>query len=428
MWSLPECSIAGCGKVHPPKTPCARSLLLSLLFCVASSFCFGQTHDVVCDAGYGKFEVRFSTGVTVHVGAARNDSLSKRVCAATLAWDKQDLVVVPEASQVDIDVLGADLGLDTPVVAFQIKRFDSDSDSRNTYQIYSLKKPPRLLRTITGGDVFGAADTDMDSRIEIWTGDARAVDGFENLTLGELDFAPTIVLRFEKHRLVDVSSEFRSYFDRQISEVRSRLDPQELGDFKNSDGKLPTTSSLPVEQAHRLRVTKVKVLEIVWSYLYSRREQEAWQALAEMWPAADLDRIRASLLTAQTRGVRSEMDGVSAEPPRVHSKKFAYIYETPANTEAKLADSRAGSLTADINPQAILIRRPPPQGGQIALPDSETSLDLVIDAAGKVRSAKAVGDADKDLIAAAAQWKFIPAFRDGHPVACRLRFVVRFLR
>ncbi|MGA2414536.1 MAG: hypothetical protein ABSF59_08800 [Candidatus Sulfotelmatobacter sp.] len=76
------------------------------------------------------------------------------------------------------------------------------------YEIYSLRKPPRSLRTINGGDFFGAADADLDGRIEIWTGHAGAVDAFEGLTPGEFDFAPTLALRFEHRRPVDVSSEF----------------------------------------------------------------------------------------------------------------------------------------------------------------------------------------------------------------------------
>jgi hypothetical protein len=45
----------------------------------------------------------------------------------------------------------------------------------------------------------------------------------------------------------------------------------------------------------------------------------------------------------------------------------------------------------------------------------------VIDAAGKVRSAKEEGKTEKDLMNATADWKFIPAFKDGRPVASRLR-------
>jgi hypothetical protein len=410
--------------VLPPHVVRVRALFSSIFFCVVSSFCHGQAHDVVCSDGSGKFEVKFTTGVTVSVGAAKNGGLSRRVCKGTLTWDKQDLQVVPEASQVDIDALGVDLGLDMPVVAFQVKK--SDSDSGMAYQIYSLQKPSRLLRTITGGDFFSAADTDLDGRIEIWTGDA-AVDGFENLALSELDFAPTIVLRFENRRLMDVSSEFRSHFDGQIAEVRARLDAQELTDFRNSDGKLPVMSPLPVEQLHRLRITKIKILEIVWSFLYSGRELEAWHTLADMWPPADFDRVRASIMNAFARGIHSQVDCASPGSSRPHLKRSAYVYDTATDTEGKHGSDTA-NLTADTKPQAILLRRPSPLGTQDSLPKSEKLVDLVIDAAGKVRSAETVGAADKDLIAATADWKFVPAFRDGHAVASRMRLAVVPLR
>jgi hypothetical protein len=54
-------------------------------------------------------------------------------------------------------------------------------------------------------------------------------------------------------------------------------------------------------------------------------------------------------------------------------------------------------------------------------------LDLVIDSAGKVRSAEPaakVKGVDPDLINAALSWKFIPAFKDKLPVASRLRLGV----
>jgi hypothetical protein len=415
---------------HPPRA-LRRKALLSAFFCVVSSVCYGQTHDVVCSDGYGRFEVKFATGVAVNVGPAKNGALSKRVCEARLAWDKQDLLVVPEAAQLDIDALGIDVGLDMPVVAFQVKK--SDAEWLMAYQIYSLQKPPRLERTITGGDFFSAADTDLDGRIEIWAGDAGAVNGFENLALSELDFAPSIVLRFENHRLIDVSSEFRSHFDHQIAEVRARLDSHELSDFRNSDGRLPVMSHLPVEQLHRLRIAKIKILEIVWSYLYSDRELEAWNALADMWPPADFDRIRASILNAYARGIRSQLDAVSPGASRRHWKHVAHIFETAPHPDI---DPDSSNVTVDIKPQAILLRLPAPPDTHAALPKSEKQVDLVIDAAGKVRSVKMAGTADKDLISpadldlinATAVWKFIPAFKGGRAVAASMRLAVTPLR
>jgi hypothetical protein len=52
---------------------------------------------------------------------------------------------------------------------------------------------------------------------------------------------------------------------------------------------------------------KAKVLEIVWAYVYSGREQQAWRSLTEMWPVTDADRIPTAILNA--RGLRYEYPG-----------------------------------------------------------------------------------------------------------------------
>ena len=353
------------------------------------------------------------------MGAAKSGGLAKRSCSGNLAWYGQDLPVTAEASQVDIDVLGVDLGFGTPVVAFQVKKSAADWDM--TYLVYSLKQSPKLLRTITGGDFFRAADTDLTGKIEIWTGDVGATNGFEGLIPGEFDFAPTVVLRFERNRLIDVSAEFRPHFDEQIAAVRTELSAQDLRDFQGTDGKLASTSSLAPERIHALRVTKIKVLEIVWAYLYSGREQEAWRALADMWPAGDMDRIRAAILNARARGIRSQIDNVSAGESKFHFKKRAYIFD--AVTEHP-PESVGRFPFVDKRPQAILLRRPPPVGAKAPIARSEQMIELVIDEAGKVWSAEPVGDADKDLAYATKGWKFIPVFINGRAVASRLRMVV----
>src|SRR5258708_1602254 len=270
--------------------------------------CPAQNRDVLCTNGSGKFEAEFHTGVKLRMGAAKNAGrgLATRVCEATLNWNQQELAVATNAAELDVDVFGVDLGLGMPVVALQVKK--SDAECCMAYEIYSLQKPPRLLRTITGGNFFSASDTDLDGRVEIWTADAAAVDGFENLTFGEFDFAPTVVLRFERGRLVDVSSEFLPYFDRQIRKLRAELDAQDMRDFKNSDSKFTSTAS-SVEELHRLRVVRIKVLEVVWSYLYSNREPEAWRSLAEMWPASDVERIRAAILKPLAHGIHAQVIG-----------------------------------------------------------------------------------------------------------------------
>jgi hypothetical protein len=337
------------------------------------------------------------------------------VCEATLRWDKQEIVVTAEASQLDVDVFGADLGIGVPVVAFQVKK--SDTECCMAYRVYSLQKPPRLLRTITGGNFFTASDTDLDGRVEIWTADTAAVDGFENLVAGELDFAPTMVLRFERNRLVDVSSEFLPYFDQQITKLRAEISSEDLREFKLSDGKLESTPSPSAQESHRMRGVKIKVIEIAWSYLYSGREQEAWRALGEMWPASDGERIRATMLKARAQGIRAQADGASSGASESR-KRRAQIFDTIGRL----------TLRSDVTPpQPILLRRPPPATAVQSMPESEVLWDLLIDSAGKVRSvepARNTKSPDPDLIKAAMEWTFVPALKDGRAVASRFRLAV----
>ena len=399
--------------------------MLALLFLssLTTRPCLAQPRDVLCREGVGEFEAEFRTGVRVRVGAGRNKELAARVCDASLIWENQTLVLAGAAWALDLDVFGVDLGLGSPVVALQVKR--TKAECCMSYEIYSLKEPPVLLHRITGGEFFSAADTDLDGRVEIWTDDSAAVEGFENLRLSDLDFAPPIVLRFERGRLRDVSSEFRPYFDQKIDGARAKLNPEDLADFKSSDGQLAPATMLPVIRLSHLRNAKMKILEIVWAYLYSGREQDAWRSLAEMWPAADVDRIRAAILNARARGIRSQVDAVStaARPDRdIQAKIFdgtTIVTATPG-----LAPKGAKLETPITPPRAILLEREPPlTASEQELAKLESTLKLVIDSAGKVRSVEEVGNVqqvDEQLLRSTANWKFIPAFNAGEPVASRI--------
>ena len=401
----------------------AAALGLFLLSCLTASACHAQSRDVVCREGVGDFEAEFLTGVKVRVGPTRFGDLESRVCAAALSWSDQNLLITDSAFETDVDAFGVDLGVGAPVAALQLKK--SKAECCMEYKIYSLRAPPVLLRTLTGGEFFSAADTDLDGRVEIWTDDAAAMEGFENLRLRELDFAPPVVLRFVRGRLLDASSEFQPFYDQKIADERAKLNPQDLGDFKTSDGKLASPAALPAGWLPRLRGVKMRVLEIVWSYLYSGRGDEAWRTLAEMWPAADLERIRTALLNARSRGIRSQVDGIST-PVSPGSKNHAKIFDgtivvsaTPGLTPKGVKPKQ--EITP---PKAILMERPPPVTAiEIEMAQSESTLKLVIDSAGKVRSVEALGNGqsvDAGLLRSTANWKFIPAFSNGEPVASQI--------
>jgi hypothetical protein len=401
----------------------AVKLSLFLFFLLPASACHAQNRDILCRDGVGEFQAQFFSGVTVHVGAGRNKELAARVCDASLSWLDQTLVLNSAASELDIDALGTDLGMGVPVVALQVKQ--SKGECCMAYEIYSLKQPPLLLRRLSGGEFFSAADTDLDGRVEIWTNDAAAADGFENLKISDLDFAPPVVLRFARQRLLDVSSEFRPYFDEQIAMERGKLNTQDLDDFKHSDGQLDPSAALSAVTRSKLRSTKMKILEIVWAYLYSGREPDAWRSLQEMWPASDVERVRKALSNLHAHGIRSQVDGVltvTRPGRRVSTKIFdgtIVVSQTSGITpkNAKLAPPI-------IPPRAILMEREPPLTAKDQeLARIESTLKLVIDSAGKVRSVESVGNAgkvDEQLLRSTASWKFIPAFNVDQPVASQI--------
>ncbi|HEY2647499.1 MAG TPA: hypothetical protein VGI34_11020, partial [Candidatus Acidoferrales bacterium] len=366
-------------------------LSLILITCLTASACHAQARDVLCHDGVGDFETEFHAGVKVRVGAGRNQELAARVCEASLSWGNQNLVVASAATELDIDAFGVDMGVGAPVVAMQVKQ--SKGDCCMAYSIYTLQQPPVLVRRITGGEYFSAADTDLDGRVEVWTDDAAAVDGFENLRLLDLDFPPPVVLRFTRGKLQEVGAEFRPYFDKKIAAERAKLNPEDLADFKASDGKL-TPGSIQAVRLSRLRSAKMKVLEIVWSYLYSGREKDAWTALADMWPAADLDRIRGAITDARAHGIRSQIDGVLTATRAGHAGLAKIFDGTVVITSTpEMAPKGTKPPTPIVPPKAILMERlPPTTPAEQELAKLEATLKMVIDSAGKVRSVEVLGD------------------------------------
>ncbi len=424
---------------HPRSVQLRDRWSLAAVFCLLSLAAGGQTRPVVCVGGAGSFRATAATKVTIWVGARRVAGFAERTCQATLSWNGHDLVVEPGAWVVDVDAMGVDLGLGAPALALQVKMTGIDPEMK--YEIYSLAKPPARLREITGGDWYAAADTDMDGRVEIWTDDAAAVNGFEGIPQSEFHHPPTMVLRFEDKRLIDVGAEFQSVYDGEIAALRAQLEPRQLSAFKNSDGRLADISSIPIADAHNLLETKIKILEIVWSYLYSAREEEAWKTLAALWPAADYDRIRAAIAAAQARGIRREVDGVSdgsrsrrSGQERIYSEGGNIALTGSVSSRRLQPYSMSSAIpdnlefAVDKPATAILLWRPETDQAPQAAAGPQALLDLVIDEAGKVRSAKPASATgvvvDHALLDATAEWKFIPAFKNGRPVASRLQFSV----
>jgi hypothetical protein len=408
-----------------------------------------QSRQVVCDRGVGHFETTFRTGVIIDVGAVANGGFSSRACQAVLNWGNGRTVAVQTAAQVDIDVLGADLGLGEPVVAFEVRQ--TQDDWRTKYEIWSLQKKPHLLLELTGGDRYRTVDAGFNRQTAIWTTDAVAVQGFEGLTHADLPFSPTMVLQFDRSRMVDVSAWYRPEYDGQIAKLREGLTREALAQFRKSDGRLERELK-PTADHVNLKKTKITVLEIVWAYLYSGRSELAWAELADAWPPEDVSRIKAAIVATRAQGIEAQVNRIASDKhsPKWMERPFVYEYLKPGEsgdqidgvpTYNALGTAGPGAVSvksqgydsqrfeADVEPKPILLWRPPPSTTERTLVQREETVLLTIDAAGKVESAKMVVPmSDPELLQAATNWKFMPAMRDGKPVAYKMKMDVGLIR
>ena len=264
---------------------------------------------------------------------------------------------------------------------------------------------------------FSAADIDLDGRIGIWTDDAASVEELRELALERSGLCPPIVLRFVRDRLLDIvpsSIYFAKITDGGPSSIRKTLP---ISKAAMAGWRFPL---IPADRLSHLRSIKMRVLEIVGP-TFIAAATGGWRSLAEMWPPADLDRIRAALLNARAHGILSQVDGVSTPVPAGH-ESHAKVFDATITVVATPGVTPKGVTPKPpiTTPRAILMERLPPSDVYEAeLMRSESLLKLVIDSAGKVRSVEVMGntqETDEGLIKSTANWKFIPAFSDGEHV------------
>ena len=165
-----------------------------------------------------------------------------------------------------------------------------------TYQIISLTGGLPLVREIQDQvPVFFARRDDGSTEI-------RAGDGvFDFFLLPHADSViPQIFLRLDGNKFVDISGEHVADYDKQIEKAHNELGAADLDKLKKST----YNQNMLYDQLPTVK----KVLIIVLNYLYSGRDDQAWQALGEMWPPADVERVKKLILERRSRGLLSQIE------------------------------------------------------------------------------------------------------------------------
>jgi len=158
-----------------------------------------------------------------------------------------------------------------------------------TYTIADLGDAPLVLSPVHNQTPFLVFKDPARKQFRILTSDG-AFDYFDGLCHACAPF-PRVVLQATASGLHDVSSQFVDQYDSDIALARARIGEGEIGKFEMSD----FADAKPV------------VLEIVYSYLYSGRDAEAWQTLDKMWPAADRQRIKTLIIRTRSTGLLSKL-------------------------------------------------------------------------------------------------------------------------
>jgi hypothetical protein len=159
-----------------------------------------------------------------------------------------------------------------------------------TYGFISLTAPSRVASI---RNTHPLALKEINRRPVLYTNDG-ALDYFE----GPYVASPRadVYLHLQDSKFQDIGPDLVPEYDRRIAEERKLLTPQKLQVF------LAAGSDPDFE-------LKSAVLTVVLEYLYSGREQEAWKALAEMWPPGDRQRIQAAIVKARAGGLLSQLGG-----------------------------------------------------------------------------------------------------------------------
>jgi hypothetical protein len=178
-----------------------------------------------------------------------------------------------------------------------------------THLVISLGRTPRILHAFRNQAPM-TFERQPDGSTLI-----RAADGvFDYFLVPHAEAViPQLVLRVQGNDLVDVSANFPELYDPQIENARTQLSSPDLEKFRNANYH----DKLFMDQVPTVQ----RVLTIVLNYLYSGREEKAWEALNQFWPAPDSARVKSLIMERRRRGLLANLactcrPAVVAQRPR----------------------------------------------------------------------------------------------------------------
>jgi hypothetical protein len=200
-----------------------------------------------------------------------------------------------------------------------------------TYLVVSLGRTPKVLHTFANPVPINF-EKQPDGTALI-----RAADGvFDYFVIPHSDAViPQLVLKPEGNVLVDVSAQHPEVYDREIEQARAALTTEDIGKLKASNYR----NKLFTDQVPTVH----KVLTIVLDYVYSGRDEQAWQALDDYWPAGDVSRIKSLIAERRHRGLLANL-ACECRPAMIAMRPESKRKKSPAD---ETTDPRIKSIIDD---------------------------------------------------------------------------------
>jgi len=162
-----------------------------------------------------------------------------------------------------------------------------------TYYFVSLGSQPGLIAKFENNRDVSFLEDKKTGRIYLEIPDG-AFDYFDEVCHA-CSPLPMVYLRLDGTNWVDVSREYLEDYDEIIRDSRETLTAERRKRFKALKEKPSDVKSI--------ERTRYYALTIVFAYLYSGREEQARQALSELWPPFDQERIWNLILETRRNGI-----------------------------------------------------------------------------------------------------------------------------
>lgn len=162
-----------------------------------------------------------------------------------------------------------------------------------TYYFLSLGPKPGLIDKFENDRDADFLEDEKTGRIYLSIEDG-AFDYFDEVCHACSPF-PVVFLRLDGANWVDIGAEYLSDYDDIIDDSQKALTAE--GRRRLKDLKEKPSDAEPIRDA------RYYALAIVFAYLYSGRETQALQALRDLWPPFDQDRIWKLILETRHDGI-----------------------------------------------------------------------------------------------------------------------------